>query len=497
MIGAFVIVFLLVLITLGRMGILMKGETGETLTLIILTVLNCIGILALCLRCFCCLKRSPSESGNCKKITFYHIKLLSLYLFALGYLFHCGLYAWKHSSSIPKNDLGLCYNILTIIYIFLLLAYFSMCQNTEQDESVENNLFKTVVFVSMICCWVDAFLSEANNLFHNKDGSDTQNAQNLTRAEEATRYTDPLFTPAMIEFYFMTINILYTKVGISSDNGSKTQTNIVCTLFRFVCQFIIFLGVFALFAFTCTVLISVSNDNLNDFLIYIFFQLLIKCIFFIIICVIIFSIPWSSVDINASFAVLFVSCIGNALYHTLYLLAYISTEIPKNTITSGVSIAENIISLLIAGLQTLFILMMDNHKETSISKCINCRSCVKDIFVYYACSLLGMINLGLWLSDSVGEFWYLEFSLPLCQAYGHQFCLLIQKTLLPVTIFFRFHTGVEFLKLYWDHYCHLQYVNNTQSNEIQENNPQEELSPVPDADLDLQDNELFYSIETV
>ena len=100
-----------------------EKNTGETLTLSIQTALNSIGLLALCIR-FCCVYPASANPGHCRRITFFHITLFALYLFALGYFFHCGLHAWKNYESNPKNKLGLGYNILTIFYVFFFINIF-------------------------------------------------------------------------------------------------------------------------------------------------------------------------------------------------------------------------------------------------------------------------------------------------------------------------------------------------------------------------------------
>lgn len=478
-IGVLVIAIATLVIILNRIGKLIGRKTGQTVNLIILTVANCCGLLSLCIFAISRCKNSSWSSidqGKSTGISFFHIKLFSLYLFALGYFFHCGLYAWQHSSSIPKNDLGVWYNIITIVYVFWLLVYFSLYQNTKFEKSIAINVFKLVICISIVCCWLDAFLSETSDIFYIEDDNDTLETKNLTRAEKATKETDPLFTPAMIEFSLMAINVLFFKEDDSS-NEHHTKTTKTCTSFRLVFQFIIFMGVFALIAFTCTVLMSPSKDTLDDYLVYILFQLIIKGIFLIFICVCIFFIPWScSFYINVSCFVMYVSCAGNAVYHVFYLYAYVSDSTPKDTITLGVSIAENTVSLANAGLQTIFIFMIDNPNRTTFSKCAYFRSSVKDNFVFYACSFLGMINLGLWISNSIGEMRHLEFCLPLCQAYGQFYCMILQKVILPLTIFFRFHTGLEFFKLYWEHCCQFEKHDKTKPNGSTDDSPPETIS---------------------
>ena len=69
--------------------------------------------------------------------------------------------------------------------------------------------------------------------------------------------------------------------------------------------------------------------------------------------------------------------------------------------------------------------------------------------VYYYCSLLGTMNLALWICDSIGELRLPVFSIELNHAYDPPVWEILNKLIFPLTIFFRFHTGLDFLKLYW------------------------------------------------
>ena len=99
------------------------AKTVVSSVLIFFNSLGLIGVLYLgCSHFFNCScnthtdsKSDETDDSSPREFTFFKIELMSLYLFGLCYLFHCGLYAWKHSG----NDmLAFTYNIITIVYVF-------------------------------------------------------------------------------------------------------------------------------------------------------------------------------------------------------------------------------------------------------------------------------------------------------------------------------------------------------------------------------------------
>lgn len=93
--------------------------------LIVVSALGIISVLILIIFRFWNGDNSIHTSG----ITFLKIKLVFMYIFGLGYLSHCGLYAWKHTfenKCLRNNDLGLEYNVLSIFYTFFLFVYFAL-----------------------------------------------------------------------------------------------------------------------------------------------------------------------------------------------------------------------------------------------------------------------------------------------------------------------------------------------------------------------------------
>lgn len=82
----------------------------------------------------------------------------------------------------------------------------------------------------------------------------------------------------------------------------------------------------------------------------------------------------------------------------------------------------------------------------SIRKCENY---FHEKCVYFACSVLGVLNLGLWASDSIGKGRFPVFTISMYRAYKPEVWSFIVKIILTLTIFYRFHTGLDFLEFYW------------------------------------------------
>lgn len=460
-----------------------------------------------------------NEKGRGTNMIF-KVKLCSLYLFGFGYLFHCGLYAWKHFCLTKDliHGLGFGYNILSIVYIFFLLIFFSSHLETNEEKSGWKRFLFLVILVSNVCIWLDTFFSESNALFEETEDQRNQNnskhikashsidnssCNSTILADEAIEKTDAFFSPAMIEFALMSIDLLFTKESCYPKEDKKNMSQIkknarfpancmpclICL--GLLCSF----ACFGLFAFTFTVILTEPKDE--DFEVYIIFQLSLKCIIgtLTVICIIsVCSFRQLSFHFNVEAFVLIFSCFGNIVYHMFSFFAYWSSkwDAPKEDKT--LSLIENIISILIAGFQIYFVLGMhssSNNKSDpvsfygdsgssysrndllgSISSDSTPPSNELDAFnlgfstasdesgkyncqkraVFFMCLPLSMINFGIWISDSVGEGRLQIFSVNLHHAYNKQVWLVLNKLILPLTIFFRFNMGLEFLKLFFERY---------------------------------------------
>lgn len=410
------------------------------------------------------------------------IKLISMYIFGVGYLFHCGLYVWKHINNTHECQdtgdtktikvLGVLSKAISMIYTYILFIYFPAFYVRRRDNFVEENAASLGIVIANSCIWLDALFSESpfstpsenknstitNNITESPVGMTNTLTTNIT--ESAIEKTNFFLSPAMIEFSLMAIDLLFTKINdsledsspdISRDFGSNIRKLIGKNF-----QFLFFIAAFALFAFTFTVVITPDvKKNTEYFDVFVVMELTLKSIMFLLITICLFVVwPFLTFHFNVWTFVLIVSCFGHIVYHMLYCFALNHDSSTQKTCTDLIiekkiiypPWADNIISIVIAGFQTLFILGFHSPKNHKNLISVDCEN-----FVYCACSLLGVLNLGLWVSDSIGEERQCIFTHLIYDAYGEKGWSLIMKLNLPLTIFFRFHCGIDFLEFYLKH----------------------------------------------
>lgn len=389
--------------------------------------------------------------------TFLMFKLISMYVFGFGFMFRCGLYAWKRywDEICPENsEIGLIYNIITILYTGCLFLYFALFHVRKNENTFMENFCSLFILLANVCVWLDAILSESSGIFNKPDNDNSSVIKNVTenRATEVIEKTESFLSPALIEFSLLGIDLLFTKtsdnnVNVLQEGNLRNQYNRYCQLFLSFIQILICLFAFSLFAFTFLIVLKPGSSNdysdyPDEFLFYVCFQFIIKffMICLILICIIL-SIRCSCLTfhLNVSTFILLVACFGNVVYHTLYCFALDYESKTTDKLHICISWADNIISLVLAPVQTIFIIGIHSSKNN------------KNILVVYFCSFLGVLNLGLWVSDSIGEERLPVFSLFIFKAFQKQASSIINKIILPLTIFFRFHTGFEFLEIYWTH----------------------------------------------
>lgn len=69
--------------------------------------------------------------------------------------------------------------------------------------------------------------------------------------------------------------------------------------------------------------------------------------------------------------------------------------------------------------------------------------------MYYVCCFLGIFNLGLWISDSIGELRFFVFSIIIYKVFSIKVWFVINKIVLFLIIFFCFYIVFDFLEYYW------------------------------------------------
>lgn len=203
----------------------------------VLITFHIIGLLSVWYLIYSRINQCRDDENLSTGNTFLKIKLISLYIFGLGYMFHCGYFIWKHTFpndcrdevlSRKIKDMGIAYNSISIAYTLFLFLYFGMFYVRRRDNTIEENAASLGILLANSFIWLDTLFSESDSLFKNHfDENNSTMSLNLTessnRAMEAIEKTDPFLSPAMIEFSLMAIDMLFTKTDDESSGSSSTK----------------------------------------------------------------------------------------------------------------------------------------------------------------------------------------------------------------------------------------------------------------------------------
>lgn len=415
------------------------------------------------------------ECFNRRGISFLKMKLISMYFFGTCYFLHCGLYIWKHILEHVNRELSIICYAMTAIHVFGLFIFFVVFYRRKCEYTCCNTFLSVVAIIfTSIGTWIDALSS--GYLFKSHSNSSLP-VQNVTRAMETIEETEPLVSSAIISFSLLTISLLFPKAGlICTLSNSNLQTvdsipnndtafyiQIIKTC-KIIFQIFFLLLSFGLVAFTFTELLT--DDSSADLKAYIITQIVFKSIILLlalISCICFFgkrlikclsckefkncpNICKSVCKIlcfNAWMVMFVITCIGNVSYHVACGIC--SNDIQDIEIDIYIKV-EIIISIIATVLQSFFIIGTYYNV-----KCENCDDSIRYVcvasrfkeFVYFACSLLGILNMGLWISDSISK------ENLIYKVNDNDFWNLFKNITLLLTTFFRFQTSLEFLKLYW------------------------------------------------
>lgn len=417
------------------------------------------------------------ECFDRRGISFLKLKLISMYFFGTCYFLHCGLYIWKHSLEHENKELGIICYAMTAIHVFCLFIYFEVFYRRKFEHTCCNTFLSVVAIIfTNISTWIDA-LSSAY-LFKPHSNSSLP-VQNETRAMETIEETEPLISSAIVSFSLLTISLLFPKAGdtctlsrsdvqkvdLTLNNDFAFYSQIIKTC-KIIFQILFLLLSFGLVAFTFTELLT--EESIADLKAYTITQIVFKSIILLLVlinCICFFGERLKNclsfkefkncsnicksvckiVCFNAWVVLFVIACIGNVFYHVACGICI--NDIQDIEIDVYV-IVEIIISIIAAVLQTFFIIGTYYNV-----KCENCDDSIryecesnrcKEI-VYFACSLLGILNMGLWISDSISK------ENLIYKEDDDDFWNLFKNVTLLLTTFFRFQTSLEFLKLYWHH----------------------------------------------
>lgn len=110
---------------------------SESIVLIVLLIFIIVGLISVWMLLFLRIRCNRSVEIHTTEMAFLRIKLISMYIFGLGFLLHCGLYIWKHAT--PNNceeldNLGISYNTLSIFFTHLAFLSILHCFMSEKKK---------------------------------------------------------------------------------------------------------------------------------------------------------------------------------------------------------------------------------------------------------------------------------------------------------------------------------------------------------------------------
>lgn len=151
---------------------------------------------------------------------------------------------------------------------------------------------------------------------------------------------------------------------------------------------------------------------------------------------------------SVTLAVLLVTTVGNVSYHILYIVALALDDRKYQLESMVISLIVNGLSILLALLQMILIQVIRSNDFTCPSSQEN-QQCSHKSFLYYACFTLSLINFALWASDSFGEDRRSILSIVYNWSYNQLGSSVVYTIFFPLTVFFRFQSGLDFLEFYW------------------------------------------------
>lgn len=397
--------------------------------------------------------------------TFLKFKLILMFIFGLGYLLHSGLYVWKHTFPEDCSDNSIpdiIYNLSSMIYVVFVLFYFALFYDRTHEHIVTKHCSAvTLIIVASLCIWLNAILFESNFLYKedmDNVNSTTKNSTKSNIAVEAIEKLDTFCAPAMVEFSLMVIDMLFSNNNYTTKDSPKKKLQVAVNgkkssiVVEVIVQIISSLTMFVFFAFVLVVVLTTNALNTYFshpayFNTYVGFELILKAFILILLIICIYTEfkYLYNYRFKRSSVVLVATAFVNSIYHIIYIYALVFKEF--HDMSKIAPLINNIVSIFVAICQTLFITGINSKKyrqqytETKRT-------------VYNVCFILGVFNLGLWISDSIAEDRMSVFSFFYYWAQKQNSTTILSSiytAIFPITIFFRFQAGLDFLEFFWEH----------------------------------------------
>ncbi|XP_048741118.2 uncharacterized protein LOC125655040 [Ostrea edulis] len=387
------------------------------------------------------------------------IQFLLFIIFACGFTFNTFTYAEHlHDGRVDQTLLTL-YLVVKITFIWTQVIVLIFLQYYDRQLTNVGKVLRMIIIVTNACSWMNAYLFESSEIFEHgqKSPKNTTSLYNDTYEKcfgNSQEIHEVIFAPVTIEYTMMAIGFLFP----SALEEVKYRRSWKMTFFISVLLVIYEAGVlgFSLHVvLTCTAI-----DNLNEIPVEFTFYVIFVAILFaamiglLIACIVLkrlFKIKTTTDQhLHMQSFILLVTSFGNNLYHLLNSIAVLELESISFT-NKTIAFGQNILGLILAFVQTWFLLAIRRYEvtnETGNHNNDNRRACNAKNSLKYSCFALAVMNFGLWTYGSIAEIREPVFTYLQHQYYTGSSWNVILKLIFPLTIFYRFHSSMDFLQLW-------------------------------------------------
>lgn len=383
------------------------------------------------------------------------LNLLRFFMYILGgcHLLYCLVYAWDSQNS----DIFLTIIIfVTMGYIGSLLFHSLFFLAKERTLTVIQPLLLVGILFANIFIILLPIVDNKNSytFYCHQYNSTTQNS-NITFhiASSASQKVYPILIPGLLGFSLMMFqdelsgtNKRNNRFCVDSESHNISKWSLI----KRMSLLFFFLMSFGLFCFALTAKLTIYLDS--DFETFNILQIILKIIILIslIVVIIIFvkrklvicSRKKNDLLIMSEWEIINIICCSCSVWYHILLFIYVS----KNIIRNVVFLANNSIDIAVSIPQTVLIILAYSTNASKEDN-QNQNQCENESFLCHLFSIIGLINMGFWLSDGIGAEW---LTVLCCE--NSEFFLIGNRLLncfLHFKIFFHFQTFLLCLNFLW------------------------------------------------
>lgn len=389
------------------------------------------------------------------------IRFLLFVLFASGYTFNTFTYAEHLHTDYVQPYLLTGYLAVSIFFIWAQVIVLIFLQYYNKKLSNGGKVLRTIIIITNVCSWLNAYFFESSEIFENRHETNTTTELHHSdeKCFENIEILEIIFAPVTIEYTMMAIGFLFP----AALEDVKYSRSWKMTLLISTCLIIYEASVFG---FSLHVVLKCSKiDSSNGIpMEFTFYVVLVAILFAAMIGLLIAAIflkrrsklkRSNDNSLHIESFILLVTAFGNNLYHLLNLIAIVELESISLT-HKIIACGQNILGLILAFLQTWFLMAIHRYEVTNEmihgndtdSGC----TCHTKNSLKHSCIALAVMNFGLWTYGSIAEIREPVFTYLQQQYYTGPSWNVILKIIFPLTIFYRFHSSMDFLRL-WLHFA--------------------------------------------